>query len=83
MHLTQVVTTVVWSPVEDYPRTLQQFEARFSTEEGCRGYSATLALTLIGWQFRITASSPSRMTGSRFAGETRLIKTGNDSHFAC
>src|ERR1700730_2137214 len=24
--------------MEDYPRTLQQFEARFSTEEGCREY---------------------------------------------
>jgi transposase-like protein len=24
--------------MEDYPRTLQEFEARFSTEEGCRDY---------------------------------------------
>src|SRR5450755_1344672 len=24
--------------MEDYPRTLQEFEARFSTEEGCREY---------------------------------------------
>ena len=24
--------------MEDYARTLQQFEARFSTEEGCREY---------------------------------------------
>ncbi|HEY9141786.1 MAG TPA: IS1595 family transposase, partial [Bryobacteraceae bacterium] len=24
--------------MEDYPQTLQQFEARFSTEEGCRAY---------------------------------------------
>src|ERR1700674_9122 len=24
--------------MEDYPRTLQQFEVRFSTEEGCREY---------------------------------------------
>src|SRR5260370_135020 len=24
--------------MEDYPRTLQEFEARFSTDEGCREY---------------------------------------------
>jgi len=24
--------------VEDYPRTIQEFEERFSTEEGCRAY---------------------------------------------
>src|SRR5437879_6142394 len=33
MHLTQVAATGRWSQ-KNYPRTLQEFEARFSTEEG-------------------------------------------------
>src|SRR6266849_4172247 len=28
--------------MEDYPRTLQEFEARFSSEEGCRAYLSQL-----------------------------------------
>jgi transposase-like protein len=28
--------------VEDYPRTIQEFEERFSTEEGCRAYLVSL-----------------------------------------
>src|SRR5262249_490786 len=39
MHLTQVAPTgSMVAEMEDYPRTLQEFEARFSTEEGCREY---------------------------------------------
>src|SRR5262249_1811784 len=39
MHLTQVATTSSMGPqMEDYPKTLQQFETQFSTEEGCREY---------------------------------------------
>jgi transposase-like protein len=39
MHLTQVATTSSMGPqMEDYPETLQRFETRFSTEEGCREY---------------------------------------------
>ena len=30
--------------MEDYPRTLQEFEARFSTEEGCREYLFQIAV---------------------------------------
>ena len=28
--------------MEDYPRTVQEFEERFSTEEGCRAYLVSL-----------------------------------------
>ena len=28
--------------MEDYPRTVQEFEKRFSTEEGCRAYLVSL-----------------------------------------
>ena len=39
MHLTQVATTSSMGPqMENYPKTLQQFETQFSTEEGCRAY---------------------------------------------
>src|ERR1017187_10473800 len=31
----------IWA-VEDYPRTIQEFEERFSTEEGCRAYLVSL-----------------------------------------
>src|ERR1035438_4369807 len=33
---------VEWPAVEDYPRTLAEFEARFSTEEECREYLCQL-----------------------------------------
>jgi hypothetical protein len=38
MHLTQVAPTGSMAPSGRLPANLQQFEARFSTEEGCRAY---------------------------------------------
>jgi transposase-like protein len=32
----------VWGAVEDYPRTLVEFEARFATDEACRAYLCQL-----------------------------------------
>jgi hypothetical protein len=33
--------------VEDYPRTVEEFEARFSSEEACRAYLVKPAVA--GW----------------------------------
>ena len=38
IYLTQVTQHVVWPAMEDYPRNLAEFEARFSTEAACREY---------------------------------------------
>ncbi len=38
MHLTLVATYVVFSCMEEYPRTMQEFEEKFSSEQSCIDY---------------------------------------------
>jgi hypothetical protein len=40
--LTHQTPTCRFGAVADYPRTIQEFEERFSTEEGCRAYLVSL-----------------------------------------
>jgi hypothetical protein len=42
IHLTQVTQDLVCRSVEDYPRNLAEFEARFSTEAAGRDYLVRL-----------------------------------------
>lgn len=42
MHLTKVATRCSILCMEDYPRTLLEFDQRFATEESCRAYLAQL-----------------------------------------
>ena len=42
IHLTQVTTRCRIGEMEDYPRNLAEFEARFATEQACREYLCQL-----------------------------------------
>ena len=42
IHLTKPPLHVVWWGMQDYPRTLGEFEVAFATDEACRDYLARL-----------------------------------------
>ena len=41
--LTQQATTCRFGRVEEYPRTIKEFERRFSSEKACRAYIEAFA----------------------------------------